>query len=100
MGDFKLHDDIINTCNLIDQKEEPSSENNDQEETIVVITKKDKNNLFDALMHKVSRERIGIEVEGMFSGNDARPIRAIGYMKELNLLPVIFTSSEIPIYNG
>ncbi|DBB02922.1 TPA: hypothetical protein ACH3X1_013524 [Trebouxia sp. C0004] len=43
----------------------------------------------EALMRKVSRERVGTELEGMFSGPD--PVRAMTDIHRLRLFPAVFT---------
>mmetsp|Transcript_23792 Transcript_23792/g.31106 ORF Transcript_23792/g.31106 Transcript_23792/m.31106 type:complete len:546 (-) Transcript_23792:441-2078(-) len=43
-----------------------------------------------ALAQKVSRERVGVELEGMLSGKLARPALAMGIIHDLNLFPIIF----------
>ncbi len=46
--------------------------------------------LTQALHEKVSRERVGIEVEGMLSGKDARPALALDLLVSLGLADVVF----------
>ena len=43
-----------------------------------------------ALYEKVSRERVGIEIEGMLSGKDARPALALEMIISLGLADVVF----------
>eukprot|EP00624_Nannochloropsis_granulata_P001183 evm.model.NODE_15486_length_15529_cov_25.432159.3 len=47
-----------------------------------------------ALYEKVSRERVGIEVEGMLSGKDARPALAFEMLVSLGLTDVMFRLPE------
>jgi len=48
-----------------------------------------------ALSSKVSRERFGIELEGMLSGKSARPSLAINTLQALDLLPIILSVQSI-----
>lgn len=47
-----------------------------------------------ALYEKVSRERVGIEMEGMLSGKDARPALALEMIVSLGLADVVFWLPE------
>jgi tRNA nucleotidyltransferase (CCA-adding enzyme) len=45
--------------------------------------------IHEALRLKVSRERVGKELEGMLSGLDAQPIQALSLLMEWHLAPVV-----------
>lgn len=62
------------------------------EETIVEAAKDGE--LQRALYEKVSRERVGIEIEGMLSGKDARPALALEMIVTLGLTDVVFWLPE------
>ncbi|GMI20375.1 hypothetical protein TeGR_g10047, partial [Tetraparma gracilis] len=49
-----------------------------------------------ALLGKVSRERVGIEVEGMLSGKGADPKRSFGLLAAAGLLPAVFPPPPPP----
>eukprot|EP00741_Cyanophora_paradoxa_P023683 tig00021612_g22877.t1 len=44
----------------------------------------------NALMHKISRERVGVEVDGMLAG--PRPAMALGLLHRMGLFAVVFSS--------
>ena len=52
--------------------------------------------LREALASKVSRERVGIEVEGMLSGKDARPALALEALAALGLAGTVFRPPLAP----
>jgi len=62
------------------------------EESIVEAAKDGE--LQKALYEKVSRERVGIEIEGMLSGTDARPALALEMIVSLGLADVVFWLPE------
>ncbi|ETI38991.1 hypothetical protein F443_15366 [Phytophthora nicotianae P1569] len=51
-----------------------------------------------AMRRKVSRERIGIEVRKMLSGND--PARAFGFLRKFDLLELVFNDSAGKLGEG
>jgi tRNA nucleotidyltransferase (CCA-adding enzyme) len=49
-----------------------------------------------SLSRKVSRERIGKEVEGMLSGRNAHLSKCLRFFQQMDLLPLIFTTNIAP----
>ncbi|EIE21369.1 hypothetical protein COCSUDRAFT_56588 [Coccomyxa subellipsoidea C-169] len=47
----------------------------------------------EALASKVSKERVGTELEGMFKGPD--PVRAVADIQRLRLFPVVFAAPQL-----
>ena len=54
----------------------------------------------EALGEKVSRERIGTELEGMFTGRDADPSRALRTMERCGLLEVVYRLPDVDAEGG
>ncbi|ETW05494.1 hypothetical protein, variant 1 [Aphanomyces invadans] len=56
-------------------------------------------NIREALVKKVSRERVGKELAGMLTGSHANPVVAIQCLHQFHLLDVVFQIPEGPFYS-